>query len=105
LDYEEDDVLNVKDKGRSPVSGVIDVTLNSGANYEMVMLHTHVHHSLSEVKVVVHFLQTVVYYYLVLLVESHLDMCPGYLSVYYVPKHYMSISTSSCHSCPIVTPR
>jgi len=49
-----DCVFNIKDKGWGPVHYIVDIALTSCAHYEMVVLHTHVNHSFSEIEVLIH---------------------------------------------------
>jgi hypothetical protein len=85
LHDEEDDVLDVEDEWRSPIHHIVDIALASGAHDQVVVLHAHVNHSLSEVKIIIHLVKAIVDGNLVLLVKNGLDVSPREGSIVVAP--------------------
>ena len=60
LDNQEYNILDVENKWRSPVHNIVDIALAGCADYQVVVLHAHVHNSFSKVKVVIHFVKAII---------------------------------------------
>lgn len=76
LNDKENNVFDVKNEGWTPVHGTVDIALGGCADDEMVMLHSHIDNSLSEIQVVVHFMEAVIDTNSVLWVQYRFDMSP-----------------------------
>jgi len=105
LSDEEDNVFDVENERRGPVHDVINIALGSGAYNQVIVLHTHVYDSFSEVEVIIHFVEAVINRNLVLLIEDSLDMCPRKLTINNVSENDRTVSSSSGNGSAIVTPR
>lgn len=76
LHNQVDAVLHIEHEGRGPVHHVVDVALGGGTDDEVVMAHAHVHNTLSEIKIFIHFMETVVHCDLVVFIENSFNVCP-----------------------------
>jgi hypothetical protein len=97
-------ILDIEDEGRGPVHDVVDKALTSGADDQMVVLHAHVDHSFSEVKIVIHLVEAIVDSDLVFLIENSLDMGPREGSVNDVSEDNLTVATCTRDDCAIVAP-
>jgi len=51
-----DGVFNIEDEGWGPIHYIVDIALTSSAHYEMVVFHTHINYSFSEIEIFIHFM-------------------------------------------------
>lgn len=60
LNDKEYNIFDVENEWRAPIHSTVDIALRGSADDQVIMLHTHVNDSLSEVKIIVHFMEAIV---------------------------------------------
>lgn len=105
LDDKENYILDIKNEWGCPVHDVVNEALGRGANDQMVVFHTHVNYSISEIKIIIHLMKAVVDGYFVLGEKDGFDMSPFDASLNNAAENYGAISSSACYDSTIMTPR